>query len=46
VNLLSHDERERVQDAYGERYERLREVKREWDPNNFFQMNQNIEPAE
>jgi len=46
VNLLSHDEPERVRDAYGERYERLREVKREWDPNNFFQMNQNIEPAE
>ena len=46
VNLLSHVEPERVQDAYGERYERLRELKREWDPNNFFQMNQNIEPAE
>jgi len=46
VNLLSHDEPERVQDAYGEGYERLRELKREWDPNNFFQMNQNIEPVE
>ena len=45
VNLLDQDEPERVQDAYGERYERLREIKREWDPDNFFHMNQNIEPA-
>jgi len=43
--LLDQDEPERVQDAYGERYERLREIKREWDPDNFFHMNQNIEPA-
>ena len=32
--------------AYGgaEKLERLREVKRAWDPDNLFRLNQNIEP--
>jgi FAD/FMN-containing dehydrogenase len=46
VNLLDRDEDERVPDAYGEWYERLRELKREWDPDNLFRVNQNIEPAD
>ncbi len=46
VNLLGQDDSERVPDAYGERYDRLRELKREWDPENLFRSNQNIEPAE
>ncbi|SEP16159.1 FAD/FMN-containing dehydrogenase [Halogranum amylolyticum] len=46
VNYLSGDESERVPEAYGERYERLHALKREWDPDNLFQTNQNIKPAD
>jgi FAD/FMN-containing dehydrogenase len=45
VNLLDQDDSDRVRDAYGEWYERLREVKAEWDPENLFRTNHNIEPA-
>lgn len=44
VNYLDQDEGDRVREAYGKRYARLRELKNEWDPNNLFRMNQNIEP--
>ncbi len=44
VNLLSEDESERIIEAFGENYERLRELKRKWDPTNLFRQNQNIEP--
>ena len=46
VTMLSHDEGDRVPEAYGENYERLAEIKAEWDPENLFRMNQNIPPAE
>jgi FAD/FMN-containing dehydrogenase len=37
---------ERVHDAYpAATYERLAEVKRRWDPENVFHVNQNVEPA-
>jgi FAD/FMN-containing dehydrogenase len=44
VNYLSADE-ERVPEAYGERYERLRDLKHEWDPENLFRTNQNVDPT-
>lgn len=44
VNLLGEDERDRVPAAYGANYERLREVKRRWDPENIFRKNHNIPP--
>jgi FAD/FMN-containing dehydrogenase len=45
VNFMTEEERERVPSAYGESLQRLREVKRAYDPGNLFRMNQNIPPA-
>ncbi len=45
VNFLTADEVDRVRSAYGPNYDRLAQVKRKYDPNNLFRMNQNIEPA-
>jgi FAD/FMN-containing dehydrogenase len=46
VNFISRDERERIHDAFdAATYERLAAVKAEWDPENVFHRNQNIEPA-
>lgn len=44
VNLLGDGEEARVPAAYGANYERLRVVKREWDPRNLFHRNHNIPP--
>lgn len=43
-NYLDSDELDRVQAAFGQNYERLREIKAEWDPENLFRVNTNIEP--
>ena len=44
VNFMPEDEADRVESAYGPNYERLAEVKRRYDPDNLFRMNQNIRP--
>ena len=44
VNFMAADDQDRVQANYGSSYERLREVKRTWDPDNRFRFNQNIIP--
>ena len=44
VNFMPGDEGDRVQSAYGENYARLTEIKRRYDPNNLFRLNQNIVP--
>ena len=42
VNFMSGDEQNRVPEAYGRRWQRLLRVKRAYDPQNFFHLNQNI----
>ncbi|HSM59340.1 MAG TPA: BBE domain-containing protein, partial [Longimicrobiales bacterium] len=45
VNYLDDDEGQAaVRAAYGPNYPRLVELKRKYDPTNFFRMNQNVEP--
>jgi len=46
VNFLMGDEgEERVKKTYGGNYERLAVIKKKYDPNNFFRVNQNIKPS-
>ncbi len=46
VNFLGDEGADRVRDAYGAaKYERLRALKRQFDPENLFRLNQNIEPG-
>ena len=45
VNFMSADEQGRVPDAFGQtKYEGLVALKRKYDPDNFFRLNQNIRP--
>ncbi|MGM0604402.1 MAG: FAD-binding oxidoreductase [Halobacteriota archaeon] len=46
MNFLTHDEPEtRRKAAYGANYDRLVDLKTEWDPENRFRLNQNVEPT-
>ena len=36
VNYLDHDEGDRIPNAYGDNYQRLRELKTQWDPDGLF----------
>lgn len=46
VNLLDQDDDDRVPDAYGEWYDRLRDLKGKWDTENLFRLNHNITPPD
>jgi FAD/FMN-containing dehydrogenase len=47
VNFLSAEGDNRVRGAYpGAIWDRLRQIKRQYDPRNLFRLNQNIAPAE
>jgi hypothetical protein len=45
VNMMMDEGQERVRAAYRGNYDRLAQVKRTYDPDNLFRVNQNIQPA-
>ncbi len=45
VNFMMEEGQERVQATYRDNYARLAEIKRKYDPDNLFRVNQNISPA-
>jgi FAD/FMN-containing dehydrogenase len=45
VNHLDSDDDPRVVNAYGANFERLKSIKKKYDPDNFFRLNNNILPA-
>ena len=44
VNFLSEEDGERLSSTYGNNFARLSEIKRKYDPENVFRINQNIKP--
>ena len=45
VNFMAGDDQERIEDNYKGNYDRLVDVKRKYDPDNLFHLNQNIKPS-
>jgi FAD/FMN-containing dehydrogenase len=45
VNMMMDEDAGRVEASYGKHYARLTEIKKKYDPNNLFRVNQNIKPA-
>ena len=45
VNYLGEEGDARVREAYGQNYDRLARIKKNYDPTNFFRANQNIHPV-
>jgi FAD/FMN-containing dehydrogenase len=45
LNFLSEESPDTIRAAFGANYPRLAEVKKKYDPTNFFSINQNIKPA-
>lgn len=46
LNFLGEESHDTVKAAFGPNYDRLVEVKKKYDPTNFFRLNQNIKPAD
>jgi FAD/FMN-containing dehydrogenase len=44
INFMAEDDQDRIKANYRGNYERLVEVKRKYDPDNLFHLNQNIKP--
>jgi hypothetical protein len=45
LNFLGEEDESTIKAAFGPNYDRLRAIKKKYDPTNFFHINQNIEPA-
>jgi FAD/FMN-containing dehydrogenase len=45
VNFMTEEESDRVAVAYGPNYDRLAQIKKQYDPDNLFHLNQNIRPS-
>jgi FAD/FMN-containing dehydrogenase len=47
LNFIGDEGMSRVEAGFGKaKWQRLREIKKKWDPDNFFRINQNIPPAD
>lgn len=46
LNFIMNEGQERIKASYKDNYERLSQIKKKYDPANFFRVNQNIVPAE
>ena len=44
MNFMTAEEGDRVVAAYGSNYDRLAQIKKRYDPDNIFHLNQNIKP--
>lgn len=45
VNFMMEEGEDRIKATYKENYDRLSKIKKKYDPNNLFRVNQNIKPA-
>ncbi|MGF1473371.1 MAG: FAD-binding oxidoreductase [Rubrobacteraceae bacterium] len=45
VNMMMNEGQDRIRASYRDNYDRLASVKRKYDPNNLFRVNQNIKPG-
>ncbi|MCG2459789.1 FAD-binding oxidoreductase [Flavobacteriaceae bacterium F89] len=45
INFIMEEGEDRIKENYGDNFERLRNIKAKYDPENFFRVNQNIKPA-
>ena len=44
LNFLGEEGEDKIKAAFGPNYDRLKAIKKKYDPENFFRMNQNIKP--